>query len=276
VARGGKPKPPPANAVSDAAGFLFTPDPRGAAPLPSTQRPAKPPTAGPAAKPIPAPHYHGHRERLRARFAEVGAAGLRDYELLELMLYRAIPRQDTKPIAKALLDRFGSLGAVFGADPHELQKVDQVGPAVATELKAIQAVIEFVLLEQAKSRPVVSSWSSLVSYCTKALAHENREQFRVLYLDAKNQIIRDEIHSEGTVSQTSVYPREVVRRALELGAANLILVHNHPSGDGRPSAADVEITKQIVAAAKTMAIGVHDHLVIGRNVTVSFKSLGLL
>jgi DNA repair protein RadC len=281
MARGGKSKHPPAAAVADASGFLFTPEPRSAA----TPEAAADLTFPSAAKPKsrtaktanqPAPHYHGHRDRLRERFAEAGAGALSDYELLELLLFRAVPRMDTKPLAKDLIARFGDLAGVFAAEQREIQNVEGAGAAVAADLKAIQAVIERVGLIQAKARPVVSSWSSLIAYCKTALQHEAREQVRVLYLDAKNKIIRDEVHSTGTVSQSSVYPREIVRRALELSAVSLILVHNHPSGDSRPSAADVEITRALVAAAKTMGIGVHDHLVIGRDGTASFRALGLI
>lgn len=291
MARGGKPKPPPAmpaavTRVTDASGFLFAPDPHGgagpddpAAAADFTLPGAPPPRsararATSAAK--PAPHFHGHRDRLRARFAEAGPGALSDYEVLELILYRAVPRIDTKPLAKALLARFGDLAGVFGAEAREIQNVEGAGASVAADIKAIQAAMERVRLAEAKARPVVSSWSSLVAYCKTALQHEAREQVRVLYLDAKNQIILDEIHSTGTVSQSSVYPREIVRRALELSAASLILVHNHPSGDSRPSAADVDITRALIAAAQTMGISVHDHLVIGRNGTASFKALGLI
>jgi DNA repair protein RadC len=281
MARGGKSKAPTSAAVSDASGFLFIPDPRGASPSAAPDDlalPALAPPKGRARKaPAPsAPHYHGHRDRLRDRFAEAGPGALSDYELLELILFRAVPRIDTKPLAKALLARFGDLAGVFAAEAREIQNVEGAGAGVAADLKAIQAVISRVQLIDAKARPVVSSWSSLLTYCKTMLQHEAREQVRVLYLDAKNHIIRDEVHSTGTVSQSSVYPREIVRRALELSAVNLILVHNHPSGDCRPSAADVEITRALIAAAKTMGIGVHDHLVIGRDGTASFKALGLI
>ena len=268
--------------MSDASGCLFTPDPRAAAApteLDDRVLPTPPEPKRRIAKSAPgqfAPHDHGHRDRLRQRFAQAGAGALGDDELLELLLYRSVPRIDTKPLAKALIARFGDLAGVFAAEAREIQNVKGAGAAVAADLKAIQAVIERVGLIKAKARPVVSSWSSLLTYCQNAVQHEAREQVRVLYLDANNQIIRDEVHSTGTVNQSSVYPREIVRRALELSASSLILVHNHPSGDSRPSAADLEITRALIAAAKTMGITVHDHLVIGRNGAASFKALGLI
>ncbi|MFZ4069267.1 MAG: RadC family protein [Caulobacterales bacterium] len=229
-----------------------------------------------AARGQPAPHYQGHRDRLRQCCTETGAGALSDYELLELIRFRAAPRIDTKPLAKALIARFGDLAEVFAAEAREIQSVDGAGAGMAAELKAIQAVIERIGLIKAKARPAVSSGSSLGAYCQTALQHEAREQVRVFYLDAKSQIIRHEVHSTGTVSQSNVYPREIVRRALKLSAVSLTLVHNHPSCDSRPSAADVEITHARCAAAKTMGISVHDHLVIGRNGTASFKALRLI
>lgn len=222
------------------------------------------------------PHYHDHRARLRQRFAEAGVQALADYELLELFLFRTIPRQDTKPLAKALLARFGSLTAVLAAPVERIAEVDGAGPAVAQDLKIVQALLERGAKAELKQRPVVSSWSQLVNYCRMTMAHEPREQFRVLFLDVKNQLIADEVLNEGTVDHAPVYPREVARRALELSAAAVILVHNHPSGDPKPSAADLAITREIVAAANAVAVKVHDHLVIGRNGAESFKSLGLL
>lgn len=222
------------------------------------------------------PHYHDHRARLRQRFDEAGPAALADYELLELMLFRTIPRQDTKPLAKALLTKFGSLAGVFAAPVQRIAEVKGAGAAVAQDLKVAQALFERAAKSELGQRTVISSWSQLMNYCRISMAHAPREQFRVLFLDVKNQLIADEVLNEGTVDHAPVYPREVARRALELSAANLILVHNHPSGDPKPSAADIQITQQIVEAAQAVSVKVHDHLVIGRNGAASFKSLGLL
>jgi DNA repair protein RadC len=226
----------------------------------------------PAAK----PHYHEHRIRLRQRFDDAGPEALADYELLELMLFRTIPRQDTKPLAKALLARFGDLPAVLAAPLQRIAEIKGAGPAVAQDLKIVQALLERAARSEAKKRPAISSSSQLIAYCRMAMAHAPREQFRVLFLDAKNQLIADEVLNEGTVDHAPVYPREIARRALELSAASVILVHNHPSGDPKPSAADIEITKDVVAAAATIGVLVHDHIVVGRQGVESFKSLGLL
>jgi DNA repair protein RadC len=222
------------------------------------------------------PHFHDHRERLRHRFETTGAAALADYELLELLLFRVIPRRDTKPLAKALIDRFGDFAAVIAADPEQIAGVDGAGPAVARELKIVQAAVERSLRTQAKRRPAVGNWSTLVDYCRLALQHEKQEQFRVLFLDVKNQIIADEVLGEGTIDQAPVYPREVIRRALGHGAAALVLVHNHPSGDPTPSGADQSVTRDIVAAAAPLSIKIHDHLVIGRHGVASLRALGMM
>jgi len=230
-----------------------------------------------AAKPAPAtkPHYHGHRERLRDR-ARAGLDALPDYELLELHLCRSIPRGDVKPLAKALIARFGSLAAVLAASAEELKTVSGVGEAVALDLKLIHATALRLGREAIGKRPVISSWSALLAYVRTALAHEPREQFRVLFLDKKNQLIADEVMGHGTVDHAPVYPREVVRRALELSASAIILVHNHPGGDPTPSAADVDMTRQVAEAGRALRITVHDHLVVARHGTASFKALGLL
>ena len=222
------------------------------------------------------PHYHDHRARLRARFDEAGPGALADYELLELFLFRTIPRQDTKPLAKALLAKFGTLAGVLGAPAQRIAEVKGAGPAVAADLKTAQALFERASKGEFKQRTVIGSWSQLVNYCRMAMAHAPREQFRVLFLDVKNQLIADEVMNEGTVDHAPVYPREIARRALELSAAAVILVHNHPSGDPKPSAADIAITRDIVDAAAAISVKVHDHLVIGRERVESFKSLGLL
>jgi len=226
--------------------------------------------------PGPKPHYAGHRERLRDRATAGGLAAVPDYELLELFLFRSIPRGDVKPLAKQLLARFGSLGAALGATPEELRTVAGVGEAVALDLKLLHEAALRTAKEQVARRPVISSWNALLAYVKAALAHEAREQFRVLFLDKKNQLIADEVMNRGTVDHAPVYPREVVRRGLELSASALILVHNHPSGDPTPSSADVDMTRQIVDAARPLRITVHDHLVVGRDGVASFTALGLM
>jgi DNA repair protein RadC len=224
----------------------------------------------------PAPHYAGHRERLRDRAGAGGLAALPDYEVLELLLFRSIPRGDVKPLAKRLLARFGSLGAVLGASAADLRTVAGVGEAVALDLKLTHEAGLRAARGVVAKRPVISSWSALLAYVKAALAHEAREQFRVLYLDKKNALIADEIMGHGTVDHAPVYPREVARRALELSACALILVHNHPSGDPTPSSADVDMTRKVVQAARALGLAVHDHLVVGRDGVASFKALGLI
>ncbi|PDT35071.1 hypothetical protein CO671_18035 [Rhizobium sp. M10] len=221
-------------------------------------------------------HYHGHRERLRDRFREQGDTALADYEILELLLFRLIPRRDTKPIAKALIERFGSLSGVFGAPAALLTEVKGVGETVALDLKLISTVAHRTLKSEIRSKQVLSSWSSVIQYCHAAMAHETREQFRILFLDKRNVLIADEVQGRGTVDHTPVYPREVVKRALELSATAIILVHNHPSGDPTPSRADIDMTKVIIEAAKALDITVHDHIIIGKDGHVSLKGLKLI
>ena len=225
--------------------------------------------------PEPAPHYVGHRERLRERALAGGLAALPDYELLELYLFRSVPRGDVKPLAKQLLARFGSLGAVLGATAEELKAVKGVGEALALDLKLLHEAALRAARENVARRPVISSWSALLAYVKTALAHEAREQFRVLFLDKKNQLIADEVMNRGTVDHAPVYPREVMRRALELSASAVILVHNHPSGDPTPSAADIDMTRQVVEAGRPLRIAVHDHLIAARDGVASLKALGL-
>lgn len=236
---------------------------------------AKKRAAMPAAETADA-HYHGHRERLRARFRESGDNALADYEILELLLFRLIPRRDTKPIAKALIARFGTLAGVVGAQPALLQEVKGVGEAVALDLKLIASVAQRMLKSEIRGRQVLSSWSSVIDYCHTAMAYESTEQFRILFLDKRNALIADEVQGRGTVDHTPVYPREVVKRALELSATAIILVHNHPSGDPTPSRADIDMTKMIVDTAKPLGITVHDHIIIGRDGHASLKGLRLI
>jgi DNA repair protein RadC len=222
-----------------------------------------------------APHQHGHRERLRERAKAGGLEALPDYELLELYLFRSIPLKDVKPLAKALLARFGGLAGVLGASSAELRTVSGVGESVALDLKLLHEASVRLGRESVGKRAVITSWTQLLAYVRVALAHETREQFRVLFLDKKNALIADEVMNRGTIDHAPVYPREVMRRALEVGAASVILVHNHPSGDPTPSGADIEMTRQVAAAGKALSIAVHDHLIVGREGVASLKALGL-
>ena len=224
----------------------------------------------------PAPHYHGHRERLRDRFRGAGADAVSDYELLELLLFRALPRRDVKPLAKALLETFGSFAEVITAPPSRLADVNGMGDAAITELKIVQAAASRLLRGEVKKRPVLSSWSAVLDYCRTAQAFADREQFRILFLDKRNQLIADEVQQIGTVDHTPVYPREVVKRALELSATAIVLVHNHPGGDPTPSRADIDMTKQIVEIAQKLGIEVHDHLIVGKHGHASLKGLKLI
>jgi DNA repair protein RadC len=222
------------------------------------------------------PHFHGHRERLKARFRESGADAVADYELLELLLFLALPRRDTKPIAKALLTRFGSFSEVLAAPEARLGETAGVGEAVIHLLKLVQASAQRYAKDAVRARPVLDRWSAVIDYCRASMAYQPVEQFRILFLDKKNALIADEVQQSGTVDHTPVYPREVVKRALEVGATALILVHNHPSGDPTPSAADIAMTKQVVDIARPLGIAVHDHIVVGKHGHSSFKGLQLL
>lgn len=217
-----------------------------------------------------------HRKRLRARFIEGGAAAMPDYELLELVLFRAIPRQDVKPLARLLLDTFGDFNRVIAAPATRLAAVPGAGEAVIAELKLVEAAAQRMARAKVLHRPALSSWDALLDYCHTAMAHRETEQFRVLFLDRKNVLIADEEQARGTVDHVPVYPREVVKRALELNASALILVHNHPSGDPTPSDADIGMTAQIQDAAQVLGITLHDHLIIGRSREVSFRTAGYL
>jgi len=236
-------------------------------------------------KPKTKPHHVGHRERLRERARQAGLDRLPDYELLELFLFRSQPQGDVKPLAKSLLTRFGSLSAVLAAPLEDLTKIraedskgraKSIGAETALDLMALHEIALRITREEVGKRTVISSWTALLAYVRLSMQHEAREQFRVLYLDKKNQLIQDEVLNRGTVDHAPVYPREVVRRALELSSSAIILVHNHPSGDPTPSRADIDMTCQIIDAARALSIEVHDHLIVGRDGVSSFKQLGLI
>jgi DNA repair protein RadC len=223
-----------------------------------------------------APHFHGHRQRLRERFLEGGDAALADYELLELVLFRAIVRRDVKPLAKALIARFGSYSEAVAARPERLREIEGLGEAAICEIKLIEAAARRLARGALQKRPSLSSFLDVLDYCRTAMAYAEREEFRILFLDKRNALIADEVQGVGTVDHTPVYPREVVRRALELGSTALILAHNHPSGDPTPSTADVRMTLDIIAIAQPFGIAVHDHLIVGRNGHSSLKGLKLI
>lgn len=222
------------------------------------------------------PHYHGHRDRLRARFAENNGAGISDYELLELLLFQTIPRRDVKPLAKTLIQSFGNFAEVLSAPLAELECKGGLSRNVAIGLKTVQTASVRLAREQVMERPVIGNWDMLLDYCRINIGYERKEQFRVIFLDSKNRVMADEMQGTGTVNHAPVYPREIVKRALELGATALILVHNHPSGDPQPSQADIDMTRLVREAVKPVGILLHDHLIIGREKNASFKALGLL
>ncbi len=239
----------------------------------------EPPGVAEEAAPAPAkakPHYHGHRQRLRERFMATGGEGMPDYELLELVLAIAIPRADVKPLAKALLGELKSFNGVITAAPEALGRVKGMGEVSVAALKVVQAAAVRLARAEIMDRPVIASWDRLLDYCMAAMGHEKVEQTRVLFLDRKNRLIADERQNRGTVDHTPLYPREVVKRALELGASAIILVHNHPSGDATPSRADIDVTREVQDAAAKLGIALHDHLIISREGPASFRSLGLL
>lgn len=223
----------------------------------------------------------GHRDRLRARFLKLGGDGLSDEELLEMLLFAVNPRKDVKPLAKLLLKNFGALGAVLNAPPERLRGLKAAGVALSTDnavavVRLAGALGVRMLQREMMKETVLSSWDAVVNYCSAAMADEPVEQFRVIFLNRRNAVIADELQQRGTVDHTPVYPREIMRRAIELGATALVLAHNHPSGDPTPSRADIEMTKEIVRAAQAVGVTVHDHLVIGKGRHVSFKSKGLM
>lgn len=243
------------------------------------RRAPNPPSSGAASNADAASdalHYIGHRDRLRARFAQAGADSLPDYELLELALFRAIPRRDVKPLAKALIRRFGSFAEVLSAEPARLAEVDGVSAGIIADLKLIEAAGHRLARGAIAERPLLSSWAAVIEYCRATMAFSAREQFRVLFLDKRNHLIADEIQGRGTVDHTPVYPREVARRSLELGATAIILAHNHPSGDPTPSASDVRMTREIVSVLDPLGIIVHDHVILGREGHTSLKGLKLI
>ncbi len=217
-----------------------------------------------------------HRARLRQRFTEGGAAAVPDYELLELVLFRAIPRQDVKPLAKRLLAEFGDFNRVMAAPPDRLGRIQGVGAAVIQELKIVEAAAHRMARARILDKHILSSWDALIDYCQTVMAHRTTEQFRILYLDRKNVLIADEEQGRGTVDHVPVYPREVVKRALELEASALILVHNHPSGDPAPSESDIDMTARIATAAAALGLTIHDHLIVGKARNFSFRAEGLL
>jgi DNA repair protein RadC len=222
------------------------------------------------------PHFHGHRQRLRDRFMDAGEGALADYELLELVLFRGIARRDVKPLAKVMLARFGSFSEVIAARPERLREIDGLGEAAICELKLVEAAAKRLARGALQKRKVLSSFMDVTDYCRTAMAFGDREEFRILFLDKRNALIADEVQGVGTIDHTPVYPREVVRRALELGASALILAHNHPSGDPTPSTADIRVTRDIITIAQPFGISVHDHLIVGRDGHVSFKGLKLI
>ena len=224
----------------------------------------------------PSPHYLGHRDRLRARFREAGADAVSDYELLELVLFRTIPQRDLKPLAKELIAKFSSFAEVLAAPSPRLEEVKGVKEATATDLKIIHAAATRLARGQLKTRPALSSWTAVLDYCRTAMAFADKEQFRILFLDKRNQLIADEVQQTGTVDHTPVYPREVVKRALELSATAIILVHNHPSGDPTPSGADIQMTQSIIEIAKPLGIAVHDHIIVAKQGHASMKGLRLI
>lgn len=224
----------------------------------------------------PRPHYWGHRERLRTRFLEGGHAAMPEYELLELLLFNAIPRIDVKPLAKALLTAFGDLNGVVAASEHRLLQVAGTTPRVHLQLRIVEAIAHRMARAKVIERSVISSWDNLMTYCRTVMAYRDTEQFRILFLDRKNVLIADEAQARGTVDHVPVYPREVARRALELNASALILVHNHPSGDPTPSGADIEMTAQVEIACSAIGVVLHDHVIVGKGAEASFRSLGLI
>ncbi|MEQ1714555.1 MAG: DNA repair protein RadC [Hyphomicrobium sp.] len=266
------------SAKGAAQGSFFEVPQRPQGKIPNAQSEDPQVKASPAKAPL-APdfdHRSGHRQRLRERFRLSGADAVPDYELLEMILFRVYPRGDTKPIAKRLLAAFGTFAEVVNAPPQRLAEIEGVGERAIDELKLIKAAAARLLKSELSARPALSSWTGVLDYLRLVQAHENIEQFRILFLDKKNNLIADEVQGRGTVDHTPVYIREVVKRALELSATALILVHNHPSGDPTPSRADIDMTKMIIEAARPLGISIHDHVIVGRGGHASFKALRLI
>ena len=226
--------------------------------------------------PTETPHYHGHRERLRERFFSAGPDALSDYELLEMALFAAIPRRDTKPLAKALLRKFGSFAEVIHAPEARLREVEGIKDSSVNQLKLIGAAASRIAKGEIRRNVALSSWNEVIDYCRSGMAFADKEQFRLLFLDKRNQLISDEVQQVGTIDHTPVYPREVIKRALELSATALVLVHNHPSGDPTPSQADIQMTKAIINIAGPLGISVHDHIIVGKNGHASLKGMKLI
>ncbi|MFP4098501.1 MAG: RadC family protein [Alphaproteobacteria bacterium] len=222
------------------------------------------------------PHYTGHRQRLRERFIIGGAESLQDYELLELLLFMAIPRRDVKPLAKDVLATFGSLSAIMNAPHGTLSQIEGISENTATAIKTVNAIAHRMMKQELMEKPILNNWTRLMDYCHMSMDHETKEHFRILFLNKKNMLIADEIQASGTVDHTPAYPREIMKRALELGATAMILMHNHPSGDPSPSKADIDMTKTIIEAARTFNITIHDHIIMARGKHFSFRQEGLL
>ena len=222
------------------------------------------------------PHHTGHRGRLRRRFLSAGADALADYELLEMLLFGAIPRRDVKPLAKQLIDQFGSLGGVLNADPLQLERRAGLSTAAIATVRLVAAMSQRMLHEAVREQPLMSNWTQVLDYLNLAMKYEPVEQLRLLFLDRRNRLIADEVQQRGTVDQAPAYPREVARRSLDLNASAVLLVHNHPSGDPEPSRADIDMTREIAAALKAVGVTLHDHLIIGRAGHASFRALGLM
>jgi DNA repair protein RadC len=222
------------------------------------------------------PHYHGHRDRLRERFRSAGPDALSDYELLEMLLFGSLSRGDVKPLAKSLIKEFGSFAEVIHAPEARLQKVDGLGEKTVTHIKLIAAAASRIAKGQLKQRTMLSSWNDVIDYCRTSMAFADKEQFRILFLDKRNQLIADEVQQTGTVDHTPVYPREVIKRALELSATAILLVHNHPSGDPTPSQADIQMTRAIIDIAAPLGISVHDHIIVGKNGHASMRGMRLI
>ncbi|PTS83873.1 hypothetical protein DBR17_08410 [Sphingomonas sp. HMWF008] len=224
----------------------------------------------------PAPDHAGHRGRLRQRLLERGGEALLDHELVEYLLTLAIPRRDTKPLAKALLAEFGGIGRLFTAEPEALMRVSGMGETSAAAIKIVQVAALRLLRAEASERPILSSWQALIDYLHVDMAHRTTERVRVLHLNTRNILIRDEVMSDGSIDEAALYVREVIRRAIDLGSAGIILVHNHPSGDPAPSRADIDITRKVAEAGKRLGIAVHDHIIIGASGHSSLRAMGLL